>query len=508
MLKAAGYCRVSTDKSDQANSFAAQQQYFREYIQRNPAWELYEIYADEGITGTSTAKRMEFNRMIRDAQEGKFQVILTKEVSRFSRNLLDTVRYTRELKRLGVAVIFMTDGINTMDADAELRLSIMASIAQEESRRTSSRVVWGQTRQMEKGIVFGRSLLGYDVNNGCIKVNHDGAEIIRMIFRMYAVEQKSAAEIARFLTKEGYHTLRGSANWKPNAVVKILSNEKYAGDLVQKKTYTPDYLTHKKQKNQGEVPLIRIENHHEPIVSRELWNLAQERLRKNNKHAQCERGHSCKYLFSGKIKCGECGASFVARSKYRKDGTKICRWSCGRAAREGTGSCCVGKLVRDDAAMNMLKTALQSLPVDADTIINEVTNLALEAIRAGEAGIKDTCAQLRHGLRCVQQKKAAVLDSYFAGELTKGDMLYMKQQYEQQQEMLQLQLSNMEEEPTSEEDMQQRKSEIQAAIASVLSGEQSSDAFYRTILHSLTVFKSRRMELRLTDLSIVFVFSD
>ena len=160
MIWVASYCRVSTDKDDQANSFESQQRYFREYIQRQPDWALYEIYADEGITGTSTKKRAAFNRMIRDARMGKFQLILTKEVSRFSRNILDTISYTRELRQIGVGVLFMNDGISTLEPDAELRLSIMGSIAQEESRKTSSRVKWGQARQMERGVVFGRSLLG------------------------------------------------------------------------------------------------------------------------------------------------------------------------------------------------------------------------------------------------------------------------------------------------------------------------------------------------------------
>ena len=182
MIRAAGYCRVSTDRDDQANSFEAQKRYFRDYIDRQPEWELYEIYADEGITGTSTGKRVRFNAMIRDARLGKFSLILTKEVSRFSRTILDTIAFTRELKRLGVEVIFLTDGISTMDPDAELRLSMMASIAQEESRRTSARVKWGQMRQMERGVVFGHSLLGYDVRGGAMTLNTDGAEIVRQIF--------------------------------------------------------------------------------------------------------------------------------------------------------------------------------------------------------------------------------------------------------------------------------------------------------------------------------------
>ena len=210
MILVAGYCRVSTDKDDQANSFLAQKRYFRDYIAHHPDWQLYEIYADEGITGTSTKKRTQFNRMIADAREGKFQILVTKEVSRFSRNILDTISYTRELRSLGVGVRFLLDGIDTMRPDSELYLSIMASMAQEESRKTSSRVVWGQTRQMERGVVFGPSLLGYRVQNGKIEVEPMGAETVRLIFWKYAVEQMKTSELAAFLTQAAIPT--GSGN--------------------------------------------------------------------------------------------------------------------------------------------------------------------------------------------------------------------------------------------------------------------------------------------------------
>ena len=199
MIRAAAYCRVSTDREDQANSFESQQRYFREYIGGRPDWELYRIYADEGVTGTSTRKRTAFNQMLRDARAGAFQLILTKEVSRFSRNILDTVACTRELRTLGVGVLFLNDGISTLEPDAELRLSILGSIAQEESRRTSSRVKWGQTRRMEQGVVFGRSLLGYTVKDGNLTVNPEEAELVRLIFHKYGVEKKGTTVIAREL---------------------------------------------------------------------------------------------------------------------------------------------------------------------------------------------------------------------------------------------------------------------------------------------------------------------
>ncbi len=508
MIKVAGYCRVSTDKSDQANSFETQQRYFREYIGRNPHWELHEIYADEGITGTSTKKRTQFNRMIQDAWEGKFQLILTKEVSRFSRNILDTISYTRELKAMGIGVIFLTDNINTLEPEAEMLLSFLASLAQEESRRTSSRVVWGQTRQMEKGVVFGQSLLGYDVKNGQIAVNPQGAEVVRLIFHKYAVEQMGTSELARFLTSQGYRTYRGSRDWKANTVIKILNNEKYVGDLVQKKTYTPDFLTHEKKSNKGQVPLVILENHHEPIISREIWDMAQQRLRQNYKHRQGKGGHSNRYVFSGKIKCGECGASFVGRFKYRKDGTRMRRWSCGTAASQGREGCDVGKLVRDDDAMQMLKTALNALQMDRKAIVRNVTALALVAIQSGQQGAADTREHLQSEIRRILKKKEAVLDSYFSREISKEDMLLMNRNYNDHLEDLRKRQKEAEQCCREKQDMVCLRESIESELGDMLSLKKESQVFCKTMVDSLTVFKDRHMELRLKGIPHVFQFTD
>ena len=504
-MKVASYCRVSTDKEDQANSFESQQQYFQEYIARNPDWELYAIYADEGTSGTSTRKRIQFNRMIQDAHEGKFQLILTKEVSRFSRNIVDTLSYTRELKRIGVAVEFVTDHINTMDGDGELRLSIMATMAQDESRKTSNRVVWGQTRQMEKGVVFGRSLMGYDVKDGKLSIEPEGAELIRLIFQKYAVEQVGTAEIVRFLNREGYRTYHGGV-WKSSAIIKILKNEKYVGDLVQKKTYTPDYLTHEKRSNRGQVPQIRIKNHHEPIISREVWDLAQKRLEQNNKHREGESGHSNRYVFSGKIKCALCGASFVGRVRTLRDGTKVRRWSCGTTVSEGSNGCGIGKLVRDDNAMHMLKLAVRSLSMDTKPIIANVTMLALEAIHAGDSRNTDDPERLRFELDRLQQKKEAVLDHYFSGDISKNDMQAMKKRYEDQIKSYQGRLEKTEAQQGNIGDTLLLKQEIQAEISALLDYRAESEMLSKSLLKDLTVFPDKHLELRLKDLPMVFWF--
>ena len=278
MLQVAAYCRVSTDKEDQANSFEAQQRYFREYIQRQPDWELQGIYADEGFSGTSTNKRVEFNKMLHAAELGQIDLIVTKEVSRFTRNTVDALQITRELRRRGVGVLFLNDSLDTRTNDGELRLTIMSSFAQDESRRTSERSKWGQTRSMEKGVVFGGSLLGYDVIGGKMTVNPEGAEVVRLIFHKYLQERKGCSTIARELREAGILSSKGNCLWSSATVTKILKNEKYCGDLIQKKTYTPDYLTHEKKYNHGKEPLVELKDHHEAIIDRETWQAVQREL--------------------------------------------------------------------------------------------------------------------------------------------------------------------------------------------------------------------------------------
>ena len=507
MIRVASYCRVSTDQEDQANSYEAQQRYFRTYIQNHPDWELYEIYADEGISGTSTKKRTQFNRMISDAYEGKFHMIITKEVSRFSRNILDTIAYTRQLRSIGIGVVFANDRINTLEPEAEMLLSFLASLAQEESRRTSSRVVWGQTRQMEQGVVFGSSMLGYNVADGVLSIEPEGAEIVRSIFRMYAQEQISTAQIARKLTAKGYQTHRGNTKWTSNAVIKILNNEKYVGDLVQKKTYTPDFLTHEKRANKGDVPFVTISNHHEPIISREVWNLTQSQLAQNDKH-RISTGHSNRYVFSGKIKCGECASSFVSRSKQLKAGDKIRRWSCAAAARGGSAGCNIGKLIRDDDALQMLKTAIRSLPVDHAAISRRVAELAVDAILAWEHHSRDNIPHLQFEITRIQKKKEAVMDSYFSQEIPREDMQAMNQKYSAQIEALHQQLKDTALHQKETPEPQTLRSAIQAEITNLLNGETTSEAFYKNMLDCLTVFRDRHMELRLKHLPQVFHFSD
>jgi len=316
--KVAAYCRVSTDLSDQLHSLAAQIKYFTEYISEHDGWDLVEVYYDEGITGTSVKKRDAFNRMISDCENGKIELIITKEVSRFARNTVDTLCFTRKLTALGIRVIFMNDGIDTSDKDGELRLTLMASIAQEESRKISERVKWGIRRKMENGWVYGySSMLGYRTVDGKLEVVPEEAEIVKRIFHSYVYEGKGCHTIANDLNAAGLFSVKGQM-WREDGVNRILKNDKYVGDLTQWKHYCTDFLTKKVIQNNGDnpdAPLITIRDHHEGIISREVWDLAQKQIYERGLLSREGRKYSRHYWYSSKMFCGKCGYTYNVSGK-------------------------------------------------------------------------------------------------------------------------------------------------------------------------------------------------
>ena len=512
MIKVASYCRVSTDKEDQANSFESQQKFFREYIDRNPDWELYEVYADEGITGTSTKKRAQFNRMINDAYHGRFKLIITKEVSRFSRNLLDTIAYTRELKALGIGVIFMSDGFNTLDPDAELRLSIMGSIAQEESRKTSSRVKWGQTRQMEKGVVFGKSMLGYDVEHGKMTINPEGAELVRLIFHKYGIEKKGTSVISRELREAGYKTYSGNTKWSNSHIVRILKNEKYVGDLVQQKSITPDYLTHAKKYNHGEEDLVIIQNHHEPIISRELWDIVQEELNGRVRNKSGSGGHSNRYIFSGKMFCGECGSRFISRCKTRNSGTKYMRWGCYVASNEGKRKadtqgneigCDIGKQISNDLAMDMLTNTIRKIPVDFQWIIQNVSNLVVGALQADDVPSENP-DRIQRQIDQLTKKKENLLDAFISGDLTKDEMQLMKKRYDEKLTALRERLAVAR--ASRKISPEKLLADITKKVKSIVTCRHFAEPYYKALLDKMIINKDSTIEVSLTHLPQTWVY--
>lgn len=505
MLRVAGYCRVSTEKEDQRNSFASQQRYFQEYISRNPEWELSAIYADEGVTGTSTKKRIQFTQMINDAYHRHFQLIITKEVSRFSRNLLDTIAYTRELKALGIGVIFLTDGFCTLDPDAELRLSIMGSLAQEESRKTSSRIKWGQTRQMERGVVFGTSMLGYDLSDGMLTVNPEGAEIVRLIFHKYGVEKKGTTTIARELQESGFRTLTGSTCWSESSILKILKNEKYVGDLLQKKSITSDYLTHIRKPNHGEEDMIPIPNHHEAIISRDLWEFVQHEIASRKRIRSQSAPHSSQYLFSGKIICAECGSRFVSRCKTRKDGSSYRRWGCYTAARYGrkaadNAGCNVGKQIRDDLLLEILTHAIRSLRIDRSTITEEVTSLIIKVKKTAQ-NASQSPTQLKNQIQTIQRKQIRAIDSFLNGIISQKELEQTRSYYNSALDSLECRLAKFEQ--ASEYTGDSFSASIKEVCDSILTCKTTQESFLRMMLQYMRIHADGRVEVKLSHSSFI-----
>lgn len=343
-ISVCAYCRVSTDKDDQKNSFEAQRSFFEFTFEKHENWYEKRIFADEGISGTSLKKRYEFNKMIALAKKGYYQLIITKEVSRFSRNVQDILNIATELRSLGVYIYFLTDEINTESDDYREQLIKAADQAEAESRKTSKRVKWGQRRQMEQGVIFGRKeMYGYNIIRTAdgkqkLEIIPEEAEIVRKIFTMYA-SGLGTFKIAKKLEREGVKTKRYKNGWSNTVILRILRNEKYVGDLVTGKTYTPDYLTHEKKYNRNkESPKVEFKNHHpeSAIIDRELWDKVQRLLLENAPTNEAKEKHSNRYWCSGKVVCGECGQRYVSHTKKLKSGDTYKSWKCWESQQHGS----------------------------------------------------------------------------------------------------------------------------------------------------------------------------
>lgn len=510
--RVAAYCRVSTDHEDQANSFESQQRYFRQYIERNPDWELYEIFADEGISGTNTKKRSEFKRMIACAKEGDFDLIITKEISRFARNTLDSIYYTRDLKKHGVGVIFMNDNINTLDGDAELRLAIMSSIAQEESRKTSERVKWGQKRQMEQGVVFGRSMLGYDVKDGKMTINEEGAKIVRLIFHKFANENKGTHVIARELREAGITPMRVK-EWSNTVILRVIRNEKYCGDLVQKKTFTPDFLSHEKKYNRGEEEFVIIKDHHEPIVSRELFEKANRILDEKSLTQEGKAKHSNRYPFSGKIKCGCCGSSYVARYKNRKNGTRYKAWRCYKSATQGSPHTdkagnplgCSNPSIRNEDAVHIMYLVTRSLQLEEKKITANLLSViqSVLSVNTNYSHIE----KLKEQIQTVEDKRTQLIDLCISGAITKQEFITKREACDKEISELQDTISGIDQQHLLADQQESVMKEITAAIHEIVSGVEYEDAFYSQILEKMVVQSKDAVDVYLNLLSIKWSYA-
>ena len=366
--KVAGYARVSTDSEEQLTSYEAQVDYYTRYIQGRPDWEFVGVYTDEGISATNTKRREGFNRMVQDALDGKIALIVTKSVSRFARNTVDSLTTVRKLKDAGVEVYFEKENIWTLDSKGELLITIMSSLAQEESRSISENVTWGQRKRFADGkvsIPYGQ-FLGYRKGaDGLPEIVPEEAEIVRSIYRM-CIEGVSTNAIAKHLTQQGIPTPAGKQVWQRSTIESILRNEKYKGAALLQKKFTVDFLQKKMKVNEGEVPQYYVEHSHKAIIDPEEWERVQLELarRKNS-----SRRTQCNSPFAGKIICGDCGEVFGSKvwhstSKYRRT-----IWRCN-AKYESGSPCSPPHLYEDDLKQHFI-TALSQMLTDRTALLED-----------------------------------------------------------------------------------------------------------------------------------------
>ena len=325
--RVAGYARVSTDLEEQQTSYEAQIDYYTQHIQSNPEWEFVDVYADEGLSATSTKKRENFKRMIADALAGKIDLIITKSVSRFARNTVDTLTIVRQLKEKGVEVYFEKENIFTLDSKGELLITIMSSLAQEESRSISENTTWGKRKQLADGKVYlpYAKFLGYEKGeDGLPKIVESEAKVIRLIYSMY-LQGKTHNAIARHLTEQGIPTPGGKQKWSISTVMSILQNEKYKGSARLQKYFTEDFLTKKVKANEGEVQQFYIEKSHPAIIDAEMFDLVQTEIQRRKSAGLRQSGL---HGFSSRIICGECGSFYGSKTWHSNSKYKRTVWQC------------------------------------------------------------------------------------------------------------------------------------------------------------------------------------
>lgn len=437
-MRVAAYCRVSTDSDEQASSYDIQVEHYTSYIKNNPEWELAGIFADDGISGTNTKKRDEFNRMIQECMAGKIDMVITKSISRFARNTLDCLKFIRMLKEKNIAVFFEKENISSLDAKGEIMLTIMASLAQQESQSLSQNVKLGIQYRYQQGEiqVNHNRFLGYTKDeNKRLVIDPVDAVVVKRIYREY-LEGASLQQIGRGLEADGIHTAAGKSMWRPNSIMKILMNEKYIGDALLQKTYTVDFLTKKRVVNNGIVPQYYVENCHEAIIPRELYMQVQEELaRRANLKSGGEgskRLYCAKNALAGIVFCGECGEIY-RRVHWNNRGCRSIVWRCISRLEE-KGSVCESPTITEEAlqqsvirAINLaigdknrfIATLQQNIAsvvsepheMDTETINAKLDDLQKELLRLANSGsqymdIADEICRLREMKQSALAQKA------------------------------------------------------------------------------------------------------
>ena len=390
-LQVAAYARVSTEKEEQEDSFERQVEHYKQLINSKPEWQYVDVYADPGISGTRAEKRPDFLRMIEDCRAGKIQKVLVKSISRFARNTVDALNYIRELKDLGISVYFESENIDTLTPGGEVLLTILAAMAEQESRTISSNIKWAYQRKFQNGdIVLNTGLmLGYrkvgkdDDGHDVYEIVEEEAEIVRRIYREF-VAGYSITQIGKRLNADGIKTKLGRDKWCHSTLESILTNEKYTGNALLGKTWKPDVLSKRRQKNDGKkAPIYYVEDTHPPIITRDMFELAQaemERRRSSNEVVVGGGRFTSKYPFSGLVECGKCGGRLRRHVRTVGSGKKVPSWACATRIVNGRQACDshhINESILEATYLAALKELIDSADEVVETI-REGAQLALE----------------------------------------------------------------------------------------------------------------------------------
>lgn len=414
-MRVAAYCRVSTDDEDQLKSYDSQVKHYTSYINSNPEWSFAGIYADEAITGTQVKKREDFLRLINDCMNGDIDMVVTKTISRFARNTLDTLKYVRMLKERGIAIFFEEENINTLTMDGELLLVILSAVAQQEVENISANVKKGLKMKMQRGELVGfQGCLGYDYHpeDKSITVNEEEAETVRYIFQRY-LEGAGGFVIAQELQNLGYKTKRGNLVWAESTVIGIIKNEKYKGDVLMGKTFTLDPISKRRLENFGEEDQVYIRDHHDPIISVEVFEKAQAILKRRSRSRRLNTGgkrekYSRKYAFSCMMECGFCGGTLTRRSWHSGSQYNKVIWQCVTNTKKGKKFCPDSKGISEETIELAFVESYKLLCNDNRDVLDEFLARTEETLSQDNASKQ--LAKIEKDIRALETKRAKLID--------------------------------------------------------------------------------------------------
>jgi DNA invertase Pin-like site-specific DNA recombinase len=464
-LRVTFYARVSSESDEQLNSLGNQVSYYEEFIRKNTAWEYVPGYVDEGLSAATTRKREDFHRMVEDGKAGLFDLIITKEITRFARNTLDSILYTRELLGAGVGVFFQNDNINTFDEDSELRLTIMSGIAQDELRKLSSRVKFGHAQAIKKNVVLGNSrIFGYVKDGGRLVIDEDEAPMVRELFALYASGEYSMKQIETLFWDKGYRNHNGK-KIAHTTMSGMISNPKYKGYYVGNKVKVIDLFT-KKQKFLPPEEWVMFKDESgeivPAIVSEALWDKANAVLKKRSEDVKGRQG-ICNHanLLTGKLYCTHCGAAYYRRESVDRQGNKNSKWVCSGKIKNGADSC-PSFAVYEEELKPLLFQVFRETEADAQALVEEYIEM-YKSLGDGEDTARQTTA-LRQQIDLAQRKKSKLLGYNAAGELSDREFLSMNKECDKEIGEAERQIYELEQQQLSKEDFRRQIETIRRVL--------------------------------------------